>query len=390
MECVHLKLSLSAVAFFFAPILLHSQVLHPAFTRQNTMIPFVVPGAKATYPLSINDSNTVTGSWIDQAGVVHGFVRDAVGTITKFDVPGSLLTEPASINSRGDITGHYEVPSGYTGDLAFLSTIPFGFVRTADGQITTFGSVNPAPGTSQLLWYQPVAIDDNGEIAGNIVSGSLGSEIFVRYPDGSFTGTAFTGADYDTVATGLNANGGLVAWVTEGEPSLAGGFYWNGQGSIPNPTNPTQTSVEVPNALGTYPSGSNAAGTVVGYYMTGSQAALVPQDFISHTDGSFETVTTPTGTKAGCTIGITTAFIVYNPPPPAVSINNNGNVIGCYTDASGVVSGFFRYENGAMATMTHPGSNQTRPTAINDSNVVTGYYSVGSIIVGFLRESSAQ
>jgi hypothetical protein len=389
MECVYLKLSLSAVAFFFAPLLVQSQVLHPAFTKENTMIPFEVPGAKATYPLSINDANVITGSWIDQANVVHGFVRDAVGAITTFSVPGSILTEPSSINSKGDITGHYEVPSNYTGDLSFIASIPLGFVRTADGQMTTFGSVNPGP-TPQLPWYQPVAIDDDGEIVGNLVSGSLGSEIFFRSNSGAFETTAFTGADYNTVATGLNANGGLVAWVTEGPPSMAGGFYWNGQGAIPSPINPVQTGIDVSGSSGTYPSGSNADGTTVGYYMTGSPASLVPQDFIRHTDGTFETIATPTGTKAGCTIGITTSSIVYNPPPPAVSINNNGNVIGCYTDGSGAVSGFLRYENGTMVTLAHTGSSQTRPTAINSSNVITGYYSVGSAIVGFVRESSAQ
>jgi len=100
-----LKNQLCLIALFSLPFSLFSQALKPAFTRQDQFLPFSVPGSKATYPLSINDSNTITGSYLDQSGGVHGFVRDTVGTITTFDVPGSVLTEPASINSAGGITG---------------------------------------------------------------------------------------------------------------------------------------------------------------------------------------------------------------------------------------------------------------------------------------------
>jgi hypothetical protein len=78
--------------------------------------------------------------------------------------------------------------------------------------------------------------------------------------------------------------------------------------------------------------------------------------------------------------------IVYNPPPPALSINNRGSIIGCYS-ASNVVSGFVRFEDGTLTTLKHAGSKQTIPTAINNSDVITGSYSDGTDVVGFILRS---
>src|ERR1051326_1778427 len=53
-------------------------------------------------------------------------------TITTFDVPGALLTYPASINDDGTITGSYEEDS--------TSHPIYGFNRAPAGTITTFRS----------------------------------------------------------------------------------------------------------------------------------------------------------------------------------------------------------------------------------------------------------
>lgn len=76
-----------------------------------TYISFQVPGALGTYPMSINNSMTVTGYYYVTPTQTRGFVRDADGTITTFDVDvaGVVWIEPESINARGDITGFYEL-----------------------------------------------------------------------------------------------------------------------------------------------------------------------------------------------------------------------------------------------------------------------------------------
>jgi hypothetical protein len=370
------------------PVCVQAQMLRPAFTRQDQMAPFQVPGSKATYPLAINDANTITGSYIDQANVVHGFVRDADGTVSTFDAPGSVLTEPSSINTAGDITGHYETPNSPSNAFyQYFPTAPQGFLRKADGSITTFGTLNPTNAAgSPGFWAEPVAINDAGEIVGNDPSLSLGSQVFVRSPDGTISNYILNlGADYSTIVTGLNAGGTQIGYYSSSSLLVAQGYAWDGQGTISPLTGPT-FAIDVPGSVGTRPSSINAEGAAVGTYTT--QTAV--QAFLRNTDGTYQTLSTPAGTTPGCPVGISVSPIMYNPPPPPLSINNEGTIIGCYTDNAGNVTGFVRYEDGTTTPLTHPGSQQTHPTAINNSGVITGFYAVGANVMGFILEPSAR
>jgi hypothetical protein len=55
-----------------------------------TYIEFNAPGA--TFPLSINTDEAITGYYFDGSGFNHGFVGTAGGTITGFDVDGLSLS----------------------------------------------------------------------------------------------------------------------------------------------------------------------------------------------------------------------------------------------------------------------------------------------------------
>jgi hypothetical protein len=57
-----------------------------------TYISFSVPGALGTYPMGINASMEVTGSYNTAPLVQRGFLREADGTITTFDVAGATVT----------------------------------------------------------------------------------------------------------------------------------------------------------------------------------------------------------------------------------------------------------------------------------------------------------
>ena len=75
----------------------------PAMAQSFTT--FVVPGAAATLPLSINPAGEITG-WYYDGSAFHGFVRAGSGAITKFDPPGSRVTFVSSINPAGAVTGY--------------------------------------------------------------------------------------------------------------------------------------------------------------------------------------------------------------------------------------------------------------------------------------------
>src|ERR1700748_391768 len=95
----------------------------------NPFLSFQVPGSRATYPLSINDAEPVTGYYVSNSGVSGGFVRYQDGQIITFDVPGSTATIPVAINTAGFITGYYDRPSS----TPVVFNIPQGFVRTPEG-----------------------------------------------------------------------------------------------------------------------------------------------------------------------------------------------------------------------------------------------------------------
>jgi len=59
-----------------------------------------------------------------------GFLRDADGAITTFNVPGAVVTLPVSMNARGIVVGSYTISI----DPALFS----GFLRSKAGTFTLF------------------------------------------------------------------------------------------------------------------------------------------------------------------------------------------------------------------------------------------------------------
>jgi hypothetical protein len=340
---------------------------------QPVFLSFQVPGSRATYPLGINEAETVTGYSISNSGVSSGFVRYQDGQIINFDVPGSTATIPVSINTAGNITGYYNRPS--TTPVVF--DIPQGFVRIPDGQITTFGNpVSTARGSS--FWAQPVTINVAGEIIGNFPDVSLASLVFLRSAAGVvLTFTLSLGAEYSTVATALSASGAIVGYSSSQGIDFADGFLWSGQGPPPG-LNGRFTPITVPGSTGTFPTGINAHGTIVGCYAAGG----LYHYFVRARDGVIKTLYLP-GTVPNCVATFTPGFIAVVPEP--ISVNDQGTIIG-YTTNAQIATAFIRLEDGTGTTFNYPGGKQTIPTSINNGNVITGYYSQGSEIVGFIRE----
>jgi hypothetical protein len=87
-----------------------------------------VPGSlQGTYPFGINTSGAITGWYVDEANVNHGFVRDRHGELVEFDVPGAGTgpfqgANAYSIAPNGAVTGFYLDPDNAV----------HGFVRDAD------------------------------------------------------------------------------------------------------------------------------------------------------------------------------------------------------------------------------------------------------------------
>jgi len=284
----------------------------------------------------INSGNTVTGYSATKYGS-DGFVRTADGVLTTFAVPQATFTEPLSINNKGTITGSYK---NHPETLR-------GFARAADGTITTFNGASHAT----VTWA--FSINNKGQIAG-----AADAHGFVRNAQGQTTLFEVSGAD-ETAASSINDKG-----VTAGIYYLAGtahGFVRVPEGTI--------TTFDVPGDFATmWVAGINATGSVTGYY--DNEDGTGRHGFVRAPDGT---------------------LTIFNGPDCRISptgINRKGVIAGyCDETSTRHTVGFIRKADGAIETFSVPDKRgSTWAGGINDSGVIAGSYKSGAHKSGsFLR-----
>jgi hypothetical protein len=308
---------------------------------------FQVPGTTRTFPQSINDLMVVTGWYYPTSGGPRGFVRYGDGSIITFAVPGAIATQPTSINDAGEITGSYQ-----------MSPTPFvsaegGFLRAVDGTITTFGNPLGGIGGVAPTLFLPLVINAAGEVVGYENDG-LGLRGFRRSASGTLQEFAVgPGGSVGTTMTGLNASGAIVGG-TAGDQ----GFLWSGKGT-PSFPGPQTTPVNVDGALATEPVSINAEGTIAGCYLT----STTDIDFVRDREGAITKLYIPGATQEACDI----------------YINDAGTIVSSY-NTHGPIStvGFIKARYGDIIPFIYPGATNTYPTGLNNSDVITGYYTKGS------------
>jgi probable HAF family extracellular repeat protein len=82
-------------------------------------------------------------------------------------------------------------------------------------------------------------------------------------------------------------------------------------------------------------------------------------------------------------------FITFDPPgsvfTQASSINNQGQIVGFFSDSSGEGHGFLRNKDGTFTTIDPPGSVFTQALSINNPGEVVGVFEDSSFVGhGFL------
>jgi hypothetical protein len=212
---------------------------------------FEAPGAgtaayqdQGTFPMAINSSGAVTGFYQGASGGAHGFVRAANGAFSTFQAPDVATsgdyqgTNPTSIDAAGEIAGTY----------LDSTAARHGFVRAATGTITTFDApgvdaspcVSKGPGTI-FCGTGAVGINTAGDIAGTFLAGSGVLRGFVRAADGMVTSFDAPGAG--KTAGGVEGTGGFgindagaIAGTYADAHSVFHGFVY-----VPAPTATTTT-----------------------------------------------------------------------------------------------------------------------------------------------------
>jgi hypothetical protein len=349
----------------------------PGLSSEPSYLSFQVPGALGTYPMSINNSMTVTGYYTTSYTTAAGFFRDAEGAITTFSVRGSLWTEPESINAAGDITGLYEMVSG----------VPQGFIRYADGRVITFDPPEGQAGPQA----QPVSINNFGEVAGNYPYPNAASAGFSRSRTGGLTTIDYSaGASYATVVTGLNSSGAIVGYCSDCVPNnAANSFLLHPDGYMVQFSVPLDGPVFSENTIA---ESINDDGVIAGWYGTCSLDCITRSSggFVRSPQGDF-TLFNPPGTLLAPPLsGVFDQHgsAVLITAPRLLSMNSEGTITGSYENTEGIEHAFVRNPYGTITSFDPPRGVQTTATSINDNGVIAGsyYYNLDSQNAqGFLR-----
>lgn len=279
-----------------------------------TFTTFDYPGAVFTDGVDINRFGDIVGHYVDAAGTDHGYLLHK-GSFTTIDFPGADGGHAHGINSGGAIVGLYFIGKkfhGYVLSGAVYSTIDFpGVQNTRANGINTAGDIVGS------------CVDNNSY---NNTGGSNGSkERGFLLRAGVFTPIDFPGADY-TEAWRINDNGQIV------------GRYQRGNGD-------THVFLLI-----------IATGTFISIDYPGASATAV---------GDF--------TQMG-------------------GLNNNGDIASgycnssnCRLDTISALHGFL-LSGGSFTSLDVPGAAGTVPFGINDQGaIVGGYTDLNLRVHGFLR-----
>jgi len=156
-------------------------------TPKGKIKPINVPEAQRTFATVVNDNFVIVGEYVDLAGVGHGSVGEADGSLSSFDIPGAdtpFDIYPRGINSSAEITGWYTA-SDYTFH---------GCLRNAEGSVTRLD-------IGQTPTY-PCGIDNEG----NVVASFDFAHGFVRTTNGQISTLDYPEADH-TLPAGRDKKG---------------------------------------------------------------------------------------------------------------------------------------------------------------------------------------
>jgi len=135
---------------------------------------YTVPGAGAGpyqgtgspgSSVPINQFGAIAGYYTDASNLVHGYLRSPWGDITTFDIPGQ---ESLGIGCYADCSVGLNDWGAITGYYLDANNVYHGFVRSPQGEVTTFDAPGADLTPGDYNGTFPVSINDQGAVTGYI------------------------------------------------------------------------------------------------------------------------------------------------------------------------------------------------------------------------------
>jgi hypothetical protein len=266
--------------------------------------------------------------------------------LTTFDVlDPTYNTYPVAINAAGQIAGMYQD----------TNLVVHGFVRDTDGTITPFDP--PGAGMDQNHSTGVTGMTPSGQIVGyyfDVNMGRLTSHGFLRNADGTVIAFDATADSIYTYAEAVNA-AGQIAGVYQGANSGSHGFVRDSDGTI--------TSFDVPGFFW-HVEGINQSGQIAGSYLESDYSM---HGFVRDSHGTITSFDVPGASSGGIGCGHCHGTLVTD-------MNQQGQLVGDYGGADGLVHFFVRQTDGTIASFDPPDSIWTSASAINSAGQVAGSY----------------
>jgi len=264
--------------------------------------------------------------------VSDGDVADADFRYMSFDFPGASATNPGGINARGDIVGNYHDANGHT--HGFL--LHQGVFSSIDFPNASFTAAR--------------AINARGDIVGRIL-GPSGDEHGFLWRSGKFTQIDYPGASA-TTARGINNAGDITGRHFDNAGNESGFILKDGE--FHDVLVPGSCSTDVWMAM-------DNERVLVGDICTDADNGI--HGYVRSKPGDFQTIDFP-GAGAPCT---------------AVRwINERGDMVGVYANTPGECDAFethgFLLHQGRYTAIDFPDSIISGVFAINDDGQMVGQY----------------
>ena len=279
----------------------------------------IVPRGQGTISATaISDSGQILGSYNITTSGTSGLFSYANGVATAFPYPtASYFPESVGSSSSGSVVGTYQ--------SSYATGVTHGF-QYSNGVYTTIDHPGVNQQTTSPFGTSLTGINNSGQIVGNYgnnyVNGvySVSTHAFT-YSNGVFTTIDHPNASH-TTAYSINNNGQIVGTINSysnvTQRALYSGFIYN---------NGVFSQLDFPSAggYGTFITGNNDLGQVVGYYYDSS--------YVTHGFEYFNGVYTPLPlanyvNSSDSSFPQTLNNYVYD-------INNNGQILGAIQIPSG-------------------------------------------------------
>jgi probable HAF family extracellular repeat protein len=278
-------------------------------------------------------------------------------TFADLSFPGSSQDFATGINDLGQIVGYYSAGGG--SEIGFLYS---------DGAYTAVSvpiTINGNP--DHALITEPNGINDTGEIVGTDTPAHSIYPVFLDN-GGTYTTLLHPGVSLGGAIgiwpTGINNAGQIVGSFFDFASGVHVGFLFSG-GVFTDLRDPAVTAGTF--AAGTLATNINNAGQIVGYYYSSSHA----HGFVLN-NGTYTTLDDPLGTDTYIT-----------------GENDNGQIVGHYTDLSGSEHGFL-YAGGTFTTLDNPSGSRTELNGINNAGDIVGtYFDSAGLPHGFIATPDA-